>query len=147
MRALVWNVPFLLQGALMMVDEFYFHKKRVLPQWEKIGHPIDTFTVMLGIALLIFTAESTNVGGYFFVWAVVSCGVVAKDEWVHQKYCVGTEHFIHAILFVLHPVVLFSCWRLYQLNEWPAIYLQLVLLSCFFVYQVLYWNVVKRNQP
>jgi len=28
----------------MGVDEFYFHRRRGLPRWERLAHPLDTMT-------------------------------------------------------------------------------------------------------
>ncbi len=39
-------IPFLVQTFLITFDEWYFHLKRGLPKWERIGHPLDTLTAI-----------------------------------------------------------------------------------------------------
>ncbi|HWU42647.1 MAG TPA: hypothetical protein VN132_04380, partial [Bdellovibrio sp.] len=45
----------ILQGSIMLIDEFFFHHKRGLPRWERIGHPLDTITVLTCLLFLYFT--------------------------------------------------------------------------------------------
>ncbi len=40
-------VPFALQGLAILVDEFYFHRRRGLPIWERWGHPLDTLSLLI----------------------------------------------------------------------------------------------------
>jgi 2-polyprenyl-6-hydroxyphenyl methylase/3-demethylubiquinone-9 3-methyltransferase len=42
---------------------------------------------------------------------------VTKDELVHARECTGGEHWIHAVLFLVHPVALLSIALL-----WPALH-------------------------
>jgi hypothetical protein len=39
-------IPVALQMLCMTLDEFYFHWQRELPRWERLGHPLDTLTVL-----------------------------------------------------------------------------------------------------
>jgi hypothetical protein len=96
-------LPFLLQGGLMVVDEG-FHLRRGLPAWERWGHPLDTF-MAVGCYALALLAPSAGLGIYLAA-AVLSCIIVTKDEWVHARHCSGAEAWLHACLFLLHPVVL-----------------------------------------
>jgi len=43
-------MPLGVQGAAMVVDELYFHRRRGLGACERIGHPLDTMTVFACIA-------------------------------------------------------------------------------------------------
>jgi 2-polyprenyl-6-hydroxyphenyl methylase/3-demethylubiquinone-9 3-methyltransferase len=99
-------LPFALQGAVMGVDEFRFHQRRVLPRWEWLGHALDTavFLACLGIPLL--RAPDAGSLRLFGGLALLSCLLITKDEWVHQRLCSAAEHWVHALLFVLHPLVL-----------------------------------------
>ncbi len=86
--------------------------------------------------------------------AVFSCLFITKDELVHARLCVPGEHWVHAILFIVHPLCLASLAWL-----WPALHpsvaglagvpeipgaarifaAQLVVTSSFCVYQATYW--------
>ena len=54
-------LPLGLQALAMVFDEFYFHRKRGLPKWERLGHPIDTFFVLLSLGVpLCFPFERSS---------------------------------------------------------------------------------------
>jgi len=131
----VLAVPLVLQALAMMIDEGLFHRRRGLPRWERIGHPLDTLTLIACIAwLLAFPAERTG----YIVLSAISCLVITKDEWIHKDACSAGEQWLHSVLFVLHPIVLFA------LAFAPPALLagQLAATVAFAAYQVLYWNVV-----
>ena len=110
------TLPFILQMLCMAADELCFHKKRGLPQWERIGHPLDTLTVVLCLAWILWVPPSRRTVTVFIGLAVLSCVFVTKDEWVHRRCCSAAEQWLHALLFMLHPVVLGSAAFL-----WPAV--------------------------
>jgi hypothetical protein len=135
-------LPLLLQGLAMFADEFVFHRKRGLPRWERLGHPLDTLTAALCYGWLIAIppshphALSTYVGLCAF-----SCLFITKDEIVHARLCEPLETWLHAVLFVLHPIVFLTLalvWR----SGTQAWVLNAALASTFgvFAYQLLYWN-------
>ena len=134
----------LLQGAFIVLDEFIFHRKRGLPRWELIGHPIDTATVLACLAFLIFM-DRTRVNEIIYSgMAIISCLCVTKDEWVHWKFCPPGELWMHAVLFILHPIVLFSAMSMWEINT-PIIAAVASAISVFFVYQVVYWNFLEAR--
>jgi hypothetical protein len=98
--------PFFFQGGLMFFDEFYYHRIRGLPLWEVWGHPLDTLTV-LSCYLFIFNnpLNSNNVRIYIGL-VTVSCLFVSKDEFVHSELCSPGEQWLHALLFIIHPITL-----------------------------------------
>lgn len=114
----------ILHAFLMLFDEFYFHRKRGLGKWERLGHPIDTFfTLICVFIVMFFPMEKTNVIIYF-LFAIFSCFIIVKDEHIHLKFCDKYEQFIHAILFIMHPIylaILFLCWPsflFHYMNLW-----------------------------
>ena len=137
------TLPFILQGAAMMVDEFYFHRRRGLSVWERRGHPLDTATVLLAFAYLAFTPrESFHLAGYVGL-AAFSCLFVTKDEWVHQRECGAAEQWLHSVLFLLHPMVFVSAYlAVGDETLKPFFWIQCALAVAFFVYQGVYWNVL-----
>ncbi len=163
-------LPFFLQAIAIGIDEAYFHYKRGLPLWEKIGHPIDTFGYLICITFILFApCTDTNVNIYIAL-SVLSCLLVTKDEFIHKHHCPGSENWLHALLFILHPLVLIMAglvWPIIQvpaaqtveLPSWLAIFLeaseplrffltvQAVLITLFFLYQVIFWNIIWKNRP
>jgi len=150
MRA-VLLVPALLQAAAMAVDEGWFHRRRGLPRWERIGHPVDTASVALCYAWLLAAPPSPVNLGVYAALGLASCLIVTKDEWIHARVCTPGEHWLHAVLFVLHPVV-FAGFAAWWWSSGPALVIagQLALTLGFGIHQVLYWSVIherRRQQP
>jgi hypothetical protein len=124
----------------MAVDEIAFHRRRILPVWERWGHPLDTLSLLFCLGLALALPPDRLWTGLYLVLAVFSCLLVAKDEWVHARHCAPGEHFVHALLFLLHPVLLWSVFTLWRAGGGPANLLlgaEAALASAFFFYQVL----------
>src|ERR1700722_1323339 len=98
-------LPLALQAVLMIGDEAFFHRKRRLPLWERVGHPLDTLTVLACYAWVLFVSCGPGTLKVYVGLAAFSTLFVTKDEFVHKQHCSGTEQWLHALLFVLHPVV------------------------------------------
>ena len=148
-------LPLIAQGLCMAVDEFYFHWRRTLPRWERLGHPLDSLTVLACLAWLLAVPPNARALNVYAVLCIGSCLCITKDETVHQRYCRAGEHWLHAVLFILHPLVLLSAALL-----WPAWHGQTLsfisytgyecnlLLSTtvvtlmFGLYQLVYWNFI-----
>jgi hypothetical protein len=144
--------PLVLQGAVMTVDEFAFHHRRGLPAWERIGHPLDTLTVLLAYLWLWAyptpapASVSPALPGFIAI-AGFSCLFVTKDEWVHHRFCSAAEQWLHALLFILHPLCLLAAGLLWWQSGFGPIHeVQLGLLAVFFVYQTLYWNLPWKSR-
>ena len=133
--------PFILQGAAMFFDEIYFHRKRGLPLWERIGHPIDSLSVFLCylfICLMPYTETNLNV---YVGLCAFSCLLVTKDEFVHTQNCEARENWLHAVLFVLHPLTFLAAgilWKQQLLSHFLV--LQAVAILLFMIYQIIYWS-------
>ena len=142
-------LPFLAQTVAIGLDEIYFHLKRGLPRWERIGHPLDTLSVIacfLFVLLVPYTGTALKV---YIGLAIFSCLMVTKDEFVHKHHCPAAEHWLHAILFITHPIMLASMgliWAKNIVDLTPFLYLQVALISLFFLYQVIYWNFLWKEQ-
>jgi 2-polyprenyl-6-hydroxyphenyl methylase/3-demethylubiquinone-9 3-methyltransferase len=135
-------LPFVSQGLLMMIDEFYYHEKRGLGLWERVGHPLDTLTVLLPVGFALLNDPSQNPNPMIYIsLAVFSCLFVTKDEWVHTRECGAGENALHALLFILHPVILWSGFQLWlQPNLKQTLLLQFAIIFSFGLYQLLRWR-------
>lgn len=156
-------VPFLVLGILMSFDEFYYHFKRGLPLWERIGHPFDSLTVF-ACALFCYLSDftSTNIW-YFILLFTVSIISITKDEFVHQKYCDGGEQWFHSILFILHPLMILGFGLLWYLSQTLTInrpgelyaigpslaksilLFQTIAILLYTFYQIIFWNVLANK--
>jgi hypothetical protein len=148
-------IPFALQMLCMAFDEFYFHWRRTLPRWERLGHPLDTLTVLISW-LFIFLVEPTPTSiSIYFALAIFSCMFVTKDEWVHTSACEAGENWLHAVLFILHPLMFLSAGLLwvglhennanfslihYEGFERTFFIVNTTLTWLFGMYQFVYWN-------
>ena len=133
--------PFLLQGAAMLVDEFHFHRKRGLGVWERLGHPLDTISVLacLGFALAADPTQD-HAQTIFLILGAASCLLITKDEWIHARESPAGEQWLHALLFILHPVILGSTYLLWQDINLPGHHAFLVgqtgITALFLLYQL-----------
>lgn len=158
-------LPFALQALGMIFDEGYFHIRRGLPLWERIGHPIDTASVLACMGFILFVPFSKTALIIYMALASFSSILVTKDEFVHKDHCPATENWLHAILFTLHPITLASAgfmWPVVQgieVTPWIARWLdqpdslslflrmQFGTMALFLFYQIIFWNVLWKNKP
>lgn len=132
----------ILQGTTILVDEFVFHHRRGLPRWERIGHPIDT-ALVLACLLIVSFAPRTHINEIIYYGLVILSSIcITKDEWVHRKFCTADEMWLHAVLFILHPLLLISA--AFNWDTHPD-YVQMVMagIFSFFIYQIVYWNFIE----
>jgi len=142
---MILYLPFILQGAAMIFDEFHFHYQRTLPKWEKIGHPLDSLSVLL-CYLWICTKPPNDFNFSIYVGlSIFSSILVTKDEFVHTKRCVAGENWLHAVLFILHPVTFAAAGILWIRGVAPIfLILPCAFVALFMVYQILYWNLIWK---
>lgn len=155
--------PFIIQAIVIGFDEYYFHVKRGLPLWERIGHPIDTLTLLLCILFILFVPYSPLAMKWYIGLAIFSCLMVTKDEWIHKHHCPAAEQWLHALLFINHPIILavlgLIWWSLEatQLPVWmssfiysPYLYSMVVvqgaMVTLFLLYQIIYWNFLWKEK-
>lgn len=134
-------LPFVLQAAAIAVDEFYFHRRRGLPRWERIGHPLDTLSVVVTYVYLLTNHFDRLHLGCYIGLATFSCLFVTKDEFVHQEICPKREAWLHAVLFILHPLAFVAAGFLWSEGKTaPFLLGQTTLATLFFFYQLIYWS-------
>ena len=156
-------IPFVAQGLAIAIDEGVFHVKRGLPKWERIGHPLDTLTVIACMGYVIWVPFSTTTLSIYIALSIFSTLFITKDEFVHNEHCPATEQWLHALLFILHPTTLICAgfiWPVAQgmtVTPWIASWLnnpkalslfligQFALMSLFMMYQIVFWNFIWRE--
>lgn len=140
-------LPALLQMGAMFFDEFVFHRKRGLPRWERLGHPLDTLTAIACYGWLVLAPVGSSHGlSVYVALCLFSCLFITKDEFVHARVCEPTETWLHAVLFVLHPIVFLAfgvIWQL-QLASW-VIQVELLLTVGLLLHQLVYWSPFVRS--
>ena len=156
--------PFLLQTVAVFFDEFYFHWKRGLPRWERIGHPLDTLSTLVCFVFVLFCPFDVLHTKIYAALALFSCFFVTKDEFVHKDCCPASEQWLHALMFINHPIMLFLLWLLW--GVWkadplpsfltvfqthrdyirPFLFMQTIMVGSFALYQALYWNLLRKEK-
>ena len=148
----------------IFIDEFYFHHKRVIPKWEKLGHPLDTLTVVICFLFTLCMPYNPLNLKTFCGLAIFSTLFITKDEFVHLDHCPKQEMWLHALLFVNHPVMLTCLGFLWALKNnvvpfkqltllldkplWITGFMQgqLVMITGFMLYQIIYWNFYAKTK-
>lgn len=156
-------IPFFLQALAMVFDEGYFHIRRGLPKWERIGHPIDTASVLACMGFVLFVPFSKNALILYSILAIVSSILVTKDEFVHKEHCPASENWLHAVLFTLHPITLIFAGFMWPVSQGVAVtpwisnlldnpegihtflYAQFATMTLFLIYQIVYWNFIWKE--
>src|SRR5665647_2401174 len=136
-------LPIAFQAVVMCIRDRWCHRRRGLPRWERIGHPLDTLTIAACLVWLVLVPANAHATWIYGALAAFSTLFVTKDEAVHARLCSGVEHWLHALLFVLHPMVLAAFALLWWQGETRIIAVQLGVTLAFGLYQVIYWNVVR----
>jgi hypothetical protein len=137
--------PALVQTALMAIDEGWFHRRRGLPRFERLGHPVDTASVALAYAWLAAVPPTRGHAAVFAALALASCLTVTKDEWIHARVCTPGEHWLHALLFVLHPIALAGFGVLWWTHHRAPVAVALALTVGFGAYQLIAWSIPWRS--
>lgn len=109
------------QALVLVVDERFFHLRRGLGRWERWGHPVDTVSVLLPVLLAATTSPTSWGLGLFTAASVLSCLCVTKDEFVHAKACKPAEHWLHALLFLVHAPILMGIGLSWWLGASPML--------------------------
>ncbi len=158
-------IPFIIQALAIMIDEFFFHVKRGLPLWERIGHPLDTMSVLACFIYILFVPFSSGTIWWFVALSLLSCLLITKDEFVHKHHCPAKEQWLHALLFVNHPIMLLAAALIWPtLHPHPPtqpyllsllsqahtlktfLYLQTGFIFIFMIYQIIYWNFIWHEK-
>ena len=147
-------LPFIIQAIVIFLDEWLYHLKRGLPKWERIGHPLDTLSIIACMVFVLAIPYEASWIKFYVALGIFSCLLVTKDEFVHKHHCPAGEHWLHAILFINHSVLITAMGFMWPHLSKPGEVLRLFLWSqaalatLFFLYQVIYWNFIyeKRHQ-
>ena len=159
--SLLWALPFGLQGVAMAFDELGFHSHRTVSRWEGLGHALDSAVFLACLMCPLYLTPTLPHLTLFGIMAAASCLLITKDEFVHQRQCTGGEHWLHAVLFILHPIVLFATGFLWVglgtgafarnlIDALPLeariLMLQVGLVMGFLVFQVVLWARIPHSE-
>lgn len=141
-------LPFILQALAIALDEGIFHYKRGLPRWERIGHPLDTLGTLLCMLFVLFIPYNPLTFKIYIGLAIFSSILITKDEFVHAEHCPGAEQWLHAALFILHPITLAAAGYIWFARLTPLVLflqVQAILMALFLTYQIVFWNFIWKG--
>lgn len=135
------------QGLIMFIDEFYYHKQRGLGLFEYRGHVVDSLIFLATLSIPVLTLPSQTTLIIYITMAIISTLIITKDEWVHARECKAGEHWLHALLFVLHAPILIGLGFIW-VNDPTALILRLVppIVGAWAIYQFFYWRTHHAQQ-
>jgi hypothetical protein len=152
-------LPFIVQAVAIGLDEAVFHLKRGLPRWERIGHPVDTLSVIACLAFALYVPYAAEYIKFYVGLGILSCLMITKDEFVHKHHCPAAEQWLHALLFVNHSIMVTAmglmwprihgaaspAWLPYPELLYGFLVVQGIAMVGFFLYQVIYWNFIYKG--
>ncbi len=139
--------PFLFQGIAMFFDELYFHRKRGLPRWEQLGHPLDSLSVLVCYLFLYLVPYTDSNLKIYIGLCAFSCLFITKDEFIHTQHCEARENWLHAVLFVLHPIAFLAAAIIWREGLSPVFLLaQPIVIALFMSYQIIYWRFYGKSK-
>ncbi|MCB0413398.1 MAG: hypothetical protein KDD50_03635, partial [Bdellovibrionales bacterium] len=98
----------ILQLILFHLDEYYFHRKRGLSRPEIVSALMDGFFYLLPLAIAIFCSFTIFWQWIYIFLAILSCLSVVKNEWFYPVVMDRNEKLVHAGLYLLHPILLYT---------------------------------------
>jgi hypothetical protein len=135
------------QGALMLIDEQLFHRRRGLGGFERWGHPVDTTVFLAAAALPALAPRSASLAAAYAALAAFSTLLVTKDELIHARACGPAEHWVHAVLFALHGPILIGLGILWAVEAGHAVRLAVPLAAlAVLAVQVTRWIIPRRGR-
>ncbi len=136
-----------LQAIIMLIDEFYFHRRRELGRFERLGHVGDTLMFFITIIVPAIFAPNTQTIAFYIALSLLSCLLITKDEGIHATSCGAGEHWCHAMLFMVHGTILTMIGFLWFLSP-EALCLKLFPIPVLFwgLYLHFYWNIYGNRK-
>ncbi len=133
-------------------DEYVLNKRRDLSQGEINSALIDGIIYLSTVAFTIFTTYSDVLGSLYVFLASCSCISIIKNEYFYPNNLPKIERIIHAILYILHPLILYAFYLSWKENFFQTNMtywmLQLGYMALGFKamsYHVIYWNFIHRK--
>jgi len=134
-----------LQTLFMWADEWIYHRRRGLESWERWGHPLDSLAYVSALVLPAFAPPQPFWVQLYIILAIFSALITTKDEWVHAAKCAAGEHWVHAVLFLVHPSILIFVGYLWLAGDGFGLRKVLPgLVGIFTCYQIARWCAISK---
>ncbi|MBI1764474.1 MAG: hypothetical protein HYR56_23870 [Acidobacteria bacterium] len=121
---------------------------------------MDTLTVLFCFGWVFLVVPTTVTVCAYTGLSLFSCLFVTKDEAIHCQVCKASEQWVHALMFMLHPLILLSAGLLWPVWHGQALSFftytgfersfllgNTLLTFGFGLFQLLYWNLLWPSRP
>ena len=142
----------ILHVTIFHVDEYYFHRRRTLCRKEVLSMFLDGVLFLPPLVIASFAPVTETWISIYTVLAILSCISVIKNEWFFLHDVSKKERVVHAALYVLHPILLYTffiSWVGQYLHNNFNFYLVQIFYMGFGVktltHQLIYWNYLRPD--
>ena len=141
-----------LHVILVNIDDHVFNNKRRHSKYETLSVISDGILFILPQLVAIFISYTNDWGMIYKVLGAFSMASIIKNEYFHKGIDVK-ERIIHACLYVLHPIILFTFYESWvnnyfvtNTNFWMVLLIYVGLGFKTISYQVIYWNYISDKR-
>ena len=138
----------ILHAVLVNVDDHCFNNKRSHSKYETISVITNAILFLIPQVMAIFFTYSEEMGLAYKIIAGLSMLSIVQSETFHQNLELK-ERLVHACLYILHPIVLFTFFESWQ-NNYFEVHPNFWMIQLMYVgvgfktisYQIIYWNYI-----
>lgn len=141
----------ILHASLLNIDEHYFNKNRSHSKYEIASIITDGIFFLIPLLFAIFIQYDEGLEIIYKGLGALSMISIVKNEYFYKDLEVK-ERLVHACLYVLHPILLFTFYESWKNNYFVAhpnfwmfqlLYVGLGIKTI--TYQVIYWNYIHER--
>lgn len=141
----------ILHAVLLNIDEHYFNRKRTHSKYEIASVITDGVFLLMPMLLAIFVPFHEKWVFLYKALGAVSMISVIKNEYFYANVQ-RNERILHACLYVLHPIILFTFYESWQ-NNYFVTHTNFWMIQLLYVgvgfktvsYQLIYWNYIHEK--
>jgi len=138
----------ILHAILVNIDDHVFNNKRSHSKFETVSVITDGIFFILPQLVATFIAYTPSWGIIYKVLGAISMASIIKNEYFHKNLDTR-ERIVHACLYVLHPIILFTFYESWtnnyfvtNTNFWMVLLLYVGMGFKTISYQIIYWNYI-----
>lgn len=141
----------ILHAVLVNIDDHLFNNKRGHLKYETLSVILGALLFLIPQLIAIFVTYDETMGLVYKVLAGISMVSIVQSEMFHKNLHVK-ERLLHACLYVLHPIVLFTFFESWQ-NNYFVTHTNFWMIQLVYVgvgiktitYQIIYWNYIHEK--
>ena len=144
----------LFHAVLYFLDEHIFHRERGLSTNEIKSGVFDGILFVITVGLTIFTTYSESLSYLYITLATLSCLSIIKHEYFYPEVLSKKERLTHALLYIVHPLILYAFYLSWQSNLFDQNLLYWMLQLAYFAlafksasFYIIYWNYIYEKDP